>query len=112
MDSAVEQPFTFSPGVSLQVNAHGQQEIDLFWMGLSALDSAEQCGWLQDRYGVSWQIVPDNVVSSWRDRGPISGCSGWASSSSATSSGHTGVLVPPGTAIEGLREGSGTLQQR
>lgn len=62
MDSAVEQPFTFSPGVSLQVNAHGQQEIDLFWMGLSALDSAEQCGWLQDRYGVSWQIVPDNLA--------------------------------------------------
>ncbi|GAB3699212.1 VOC family protein [Corynebacterium nasicanis] len=62
MDSAVEQPFTFTPGLSLQVNAHGQQEIDLFWAGLSAVPEAEQCGWMQDRYGVSWQIVPDNIA--------------------------------------------------
>ncbi|MDO5512650.1 VOC family protein [Corynebacterium sp.] len=61
MDSAVEQPFTFTPGLSLQVKARDQQEIDLFWMGLSAVDAAERCGWLEDRYGVSWQIVPDNL---------------------------------------------------
>lgn len=62
MDSAVEQPFTFSPGLSLMVNARGQGEIDHLWDGLSALDSVEQCGWLQDRFGVSWQIVPDNMA--------------------------------------------------
>lgn len=62
MDSAVEQPFTFTPGLSLMVNARGQKEIDRLWNGLSAVDAAEQCGWLQDRYGVSWQIVPDTMA--------------------------------------------------
>lgn len=62
MDSAVEQPFTFTPGVSLMVNAHGQEEIDHLWDGLSAVPEAEQCGWLADKYGVSWQIVPDNMA--------------------------------------------------
>ncbi len=40
---------------------HGQEEIDLLWEGLSAVPEAEQCGWLVDRFGVSWQIVPDNM---------------------------------------------------
>ena len=62
MDSAVEQPFTFTPGLSLMVNAHGQEEIDRLWNGLSAVVALGQCGWLQDRYGVSWQIVPDNMA--------------------------------------------------
>ncbi|MDO5670962.1 MAG: VOC family protein [Corynebacterium sp.] len=62
MDSGVPQPFTFSPGVSLQVNARGQEEIDHLWENLSAVPEAERCGWLQDRYGVSWQIVPDNLA--------------------------------------------------
>ncbi|QGU04881.1 VOC family protein [Corynebacterium comes] len=61
MDSAVEQPFTFTPGVSLLVNARGQEEIDRLWDALSAVPEAEQCGWLQDRYGVSWQIAPENL---------------------------------------------------
>lgn len=62
MDSAVEQPFTFSPGVSLLVNARGQEEIDHLWEGLSAVPELEQCGWLQDRFGVSWQIAPENIA--------------------------------------------------
>jgi len=62
MDSAVEQTFTFTPGLSIMVNAHGQEEIDRLWNGLSAVVALEQCGWLQDRYGVSWQIVPDNMA--------------------------------------------------
>ena len=61
MDSAVEQPFTFTPGVSLLFRARGQEEIDRLWDALSAVPEAEQCGWLQDRFGVSWQIVPDNL---------------------------------------------------
>ncbi|QGU07676.1 3-demethylubiquinone-9 3-methyltransferase [Corynebacterium occultum] len=61
MDSAVEQPFTFSAGVSLQINATDQAEIDRFWEGLSHVPEAEQCGWCQDRWGVSWQIVPENL---------------------------------------------------
>ena len=51
----------FSCGVSLEVQCHGQEEIDLLWEGLSAVPEAEQCGWLVDRFGVSWQIVPDNM---------------------------------------------------
>lgn len=51
----------FSCGVSLEVQCHGQEEIDLLWDLLSAVPEAEQCGWLVDRFGVSWQIVPDNM---------------------------------------------------
>ena len=61
MDSAVEQDFTFTCGVSLEVRCEDQDEIDRFWDALSASPEAEQCGWLADRYGVSWQIVPANM---------------------------------------------------
>lgn len=61
MDSGVEQTFTFNPGISLQVNVPGQQEVDRLWGELSAVPEAEQCGWLADRFGVSWQITPDNL---------------------------------------------------
>ena len=61
MDSGVDQPESFTNGVSLIVNAHGQDEIDLLWAALSAVPEAEQCGWLVDAFGVSWQIVPDNM---------------------------------------------------
>ncbi len=50
--------FTFSPGVSLQVDCDDQGEIDRLWTALSAVPEAERCGWLVDRFGVSWQIVP------------------------------------------------------
>lgn len=62
MDSGVEQPFTFSPGVSLSVQCADQAEIDRLWDALSAVPEAEQCGWLVDRAGVSWQIVPANMA--------------------------------------------------
>lgn len=61
MDSAVEQPGSFTPGVSLLFAAHGQQELDRIWAALSAVPEAEQCGWLTDEFGVSWQIVPDTM---------------------------------------------------
>ncbi len=51
----------FSCGVSLEVQCRGQAEIDHLWEGLSAVPEAEQCGWLVDDFGVSWQIVPDNM---------------------------------------------------
>jgi predicted 3-demethylubiquinone-9 3-methyltransferase (glyoxalase superfamily) len=50
--------FTFSPAISLMVNCRTQGEIDRLWERLSADPQSEQCGWLKDRYGVSWQIVP------------------------------------------------------
>jgi predicted 3-demethylubiquinone-9 3-methyltransferase (glyoxalase superfamily) len=50
--------FPFSPAVSLMVNCRTQKQIDDLWAKLSADASAEQCGWLKDKFGVSWQIVP------------------------------------------------------
>ena len=50
--------------MSLQVNCEDQQEVDYYWEKLSAGGdpTAQQCGWLKDKYGLSWQIVPDTVI--------------------------------------------------
>lgn len=61
MDSGTEQDFTFNEAVSLMVSCENQDEIDNYWEELSAVPEAEACGWLKDKYGVSWQIVP-NIV--------------------------------------------------
>lgn len=50
--------FSFNPSVSFTIECTDQKEIDYYWERLSSNPEAEQCGWLQDRYGVSWQIVP------------------------------------------------------
>lgn len=61
MDSAVEQDFTFNPGVSLMLQCQDQEELDRYWHELSAVPEAEQCGWSVDRFGLSWQVVPANM---------------------------------------------------
>jgi len=61
MDSALKHDFGFNEGVSLIVNCKDQQEIDYFWDKLSAVPEAEQCGWIKDKFGVSWQITPENM---------------------------------------------------
>lgn len=61
MDSGVPQDFTFTPGVSLEWHCDGQAEIDRVWDAMSAVPEAEACGWLTDKFGVSWQIVPSNM---------------------------------------------------
>jgi predicted 3-demethylubiquinone-9 3-methyltransferase (glyoxalase superfamily) len=58
MDSARDHTFTFNEAVSLQVNCRTQEDIDYYWSRLSAVPASEQCGWLKDRYGVSWQVTP------------------------------------------------------
>lgn len=58
MDSAENHQFAFNEMQSLIVFCETQEEIDDYWTKLSAVPEAEQCGWLKDRYGVSWQIVP------------------------------------------------------
>ena len=61
MDAGGPQECTFNEGVSLVVNCADQAEIDRLWDALSAVPEAEQCGWCKDRFGVSWQIVPQNM---------------------------------------------------
>ncbi len=58
MDSAHMHDFSFNEAISFIVNCDTQEEIDYYWGKLSAVPEAEQCGWLKDKYGVSWQIVP------------------------------------------------------
>ncbi|HXR50490.1 MAG TPA: VOC family protein [Verrucomicrobiae bacterium] len=53
--------FKFNEAVSLVVECEDQAEIDYFWGKLSAVPESEQCGWLKDKFGVSWQIVPNNM---------------------------------------------------
>jgi predicted 3-demethylubiquinone-9 3-methyltransferase (glyoxalase superfamily) len=58
MDSAHEHSFGFNEAISFMVSCETQDEIDYYWGSLSAVPEAEQCGWLKDKFGVSWQIVP------------------------------------------------------
>lgn len=63
MDSSYSHAFGFDEGVSLVVLCDNQEEIDKYWVGLTSGDGEEgMCGWLKDRYGVSWQIVPSMLV--------------------------------------------------
>ena len=50
--------FKFNEAVSFVINCEGQDEVDYFWEKLSAVKEAERCGWLKDKFGVSWQVVP------------------------------------------------------
>ncbi|HWK24540.1 MAG TPA: VOC family protein [Ureibacillus sp.] len=61
MDNGNDVDFNFNEAFSLIVKCQDQHEIDYFWDKLSAVPEAEQCGWVKDKYGVSWQIVPDNI---------------------------------------------------
>lgn len=56
MDSAHKHQFEFNEAVSFLVNCADQAEINHYWQKLSAVPEAEQCGWLKDKYGMSWQI--------------------------------------------------------
>jgi predicted 3-demethylubiquinone-9 3-methyltransferase (glyoxalase superfamily) len=61
MDSAREHDFGFNEAVSLLIDCQTQEEIDYYWDKLSAVPEAEQCGWLKDRFGVSWQVTPADL---------------------------------------------------
>ncbi len=53
--------FKLNEAVSFQVFCKDQAEIDRYWEKLSAVKESEQCGWCKDKFGVSWQIVPENI---------------------------------------------------
>ncbi|WP_458413346.1 VOC family protein [Schinkia sp. CFF1] len=61
MDSAHEHKFSFNEAISFMVYCDTQEEIDYYWEMLSAVPEAEECGWLKDKYGLSWQIVPTEM---------------------------------------------------
>ena len=68
MDSARVHGFSFSEAISFIVHCKTQEETDYYWGKLSADPKAEQCGWLKDKYGLSWQIVPTALTEMLMDR--------------------------------------------
>jgi predicted 3-demethylubiquinone-9 3-methyltransferase (glyoxalase superfamily) len=60
--------FTFSPAISFVVNCETQEEVDAFWEKLSEGGEKLQCGWLRDKYGLSWQIVPTVLGEMMQDK--------------------------------------------
>jgi len=63
--------FTFSPAISFFVSCETQEEVDELWDKLSEGGEIEQCGWLKDKYGVSWQIVPTVLGELLNDPDPV-----------------------------------------
>ena len=59
--------FQFTPAISFVINCQSQQEVDHYWETLSAGGKEIQCGWLQDKYGVSWQVVPTALIDMLHD---------------------------------------------
>jgi predicted 3-demethylubiquinone-9 3-methyltransferase (glyoxalase superfamily) len=62
--------FQFTPAISLFVNCETQQEVDELWEKLSEGGRKDRCGWLQDRYGLSWQVIPTALGKLLRDKDP------------------------------------------
>lgn len=69
-DSNAAHAFTFNEAISFIVGCATQAEIDHYWEQLSAVPEAEQCGWLKDKYGVSWQITPTAMDAMLGDGSP------------------------------------------
>ena len=62
--------YKFTPAISLFVNCTTQEEVDELWEKLSEGGSIQQCGWLQDKYGLSWQIIPTILGEMLGDKDP------------------------------------------
>jgi predicted 3-demethylubiquinone-9 3-methyltransferase (glyoxalase superfamily) len=62
--------FTFSPAISFFVNCETQDEVDDLWERLSEGGEKSRCGWLRDKYGVSWQIIPSALGKLLHDKDP------------------------------------------
>jgi predicted 3-demethylubiquinone-9 3-methyltransferase (glyoxalase superfamily) len=62
--------FTFTPAISFLIDCKTQQEVDEFWEKLSEGGEKSRCGWLKDKYGVSWQVVPAILGELMQDKDP------------------------------------------
>ncbi len=62
--------FKFNESVSFVIDCEGQEEVDRLWEALSADEAAEQCGWLKDRFGLSWQVIPSALPRLLADPDP------------------------------------------
>ena len=62
--------FTFTEAISLAVNCDDQEEVDHYWEKLTDGGQEVQCGWLKDRYGLSWQVVPAGMIELFNDADP------------------------------------------
>ena len=62
--------FTFSPAISFFVTCQTQEEVDQLWAKLSEGGKNHHCGWIQDKFGVSWQIIPSALGTMLRDKDP------------------------------------------
>ena len=62
--------FKFTEAISLVVHCENQNEVDHFWEKLSAGGEEVECGWLKDRYGLSWQVVPDVLIEMLQSKDP------------------------------------------
>ncbi|MFM2314077.1 MAG: hypothetical protein RLZZ04_3353 [Cyanobacteriota bacterium] len=62
--------FPFTEAISLSVDCENQEEVDALWSQLSAGGSESQCGWLKDKFGLSWQIVPRALTEMLKDKDP------------------------------------------
>ena len=60
--------FTFTEAISFVVNCETQQEVDELWEKLSEGGQKSRCGWLKDKYGLSWQVVPTALVEMLQDK--------------------------------------------
>lgn len=63
--------FKFTEAVSFYIHCRDQAEVDHYWEKLSAGGEKSQCGWLKDKFGVSWQVVPDILVKLMSDPDPV-----------------------------------------
>ncbi len=67
-----DSTFKFNEAVSFSIYCKDQEELDYFWEKLSAVPESEMCGWCKDKYGLSWQVMPEELLEMHKDpiRGP------------------------------------------
>ncbi|MCW8309726.1 VOC family protein [Sphingobacterium sp. InxBP1] len=71
MDSGVKQDFTFTEGVSMTILCKDQEEIDYYWDKITQQGNESRCGWCKDQFGISWQIVPEQIADYLQQPGAV-----------------------------------------